>query len=392
MNSSRSASFSTGKLDQLLDEAAIDILIVTSKHNIQYLLGGYYHFQFDYMEAIGISRFLPIVIYFKGAIDKAAYVANRNERDSIETRIAGGHWMPQVLTGSSTTVDAIELAIKHVKAVATRPARVGIEMSFLPVDAADALRQQLGEFRFVEAMRPLEKLRAVKSPRELEILRQASDLVVDSMLDTVKATCPGQTKRQIIDHLRRAEIARDMTFEYALVTLGSSLNRAPSDQRLLAGDIMSLDSGGNYQGYIGDLCRMAVHGSPDAELVDLLAEIDAIQQAARAPIKSGLMGRDIYSAAQIALGKSAHAKNIRFGAHGMGIVSHEAPRLTATGPIPYPADDTDRPLEAGMILSIETTLTHPRRGFIKLEDTLAVMEAGYDAFGDHARGWNSIPD
>ena len=39
-------------------------------------------------------------------------------------------------------------------------------------------------------------------------------------------------------------------------------------------------------------------------------------------------------------------------------------------------------------LSIETTLMHPRRGFIKLEDTVAVTETGWDAFGDKGRGWN----
>jgi Xaa-Pro aminopeptidase len=35
-----------------------------------------------------------------------------------------------------------------------------------------------------------------------------------------------------------------------------------------------------------------------------------------------------------------------------------------------------------MVLSIETTLKHPRRGFVKLEDTVAVTEDGYEAFGD----------
>ena len=101
-------------------------------------------------------------------------------------------------------------------------------------------------------------------------------------------TRPGQSKREIIDHLRHAELSRDMIFEYALVTMGTSLNRAPSEQRLEPGDIVSLDSGGNYRGYIGDLCRMAVHGTPDGELLDLLDEIDVIQQAARVPIRAGL--------------------------------------------------------------------------------------------------------
>lgn len=383
--------FSTDRLDGLLDDFGIDVLIVTSKHNIQYLLGGYYHFQFDYMEAIGISRYLPVFVYVKGAQDKSAYIANRNERDSVQNRISAGYWMPPVVYGSSTSVEAMTLAIQHVKSVATTRLQIGAEMSFLPADAADLLRRELPHCQFVEAMRPLEKLRSIKTIAELEILREASERVVASMMDAVGRTHTGHSKREIIAHLRQAELSRDMTFEYALVTMGTSLNRAPSDQRLEPGDIISLDSGGNYRGYIGDLCRMAIHGAPDGELVDLLGEIDLIQQAARASIRAGLTGRDIYAAANEALARSPHGKQMHFVAHGMGIVSHEAPRLTASGPIPYPADDANAPLEAGMVISIETTLPHARRGFIKLEDTIAVTPDGYQAFGDGARGWNRIP-
>ncbi len=381
--------FSTTRLDSLLDDFGIDVLIVTSRHNIQYLLGGYYHFQFDFMEAVGISRFLPVFVYVKGDLGKAVYIANRNERDSVANRTSAGHWMPQVVFGSSTSVEAMTLALKHVKAEATSALRVGIEGSFLPVDAADVLRKELRNCQLVEAMRPLEKLRAIKTAAELDILREASERVVASMMDTVGQIRPGQSKRDIIGHLKQAELSRGMIFEYALVTLGTSLNRAPSDQRLEPGDVISLDSGGNYGGYIGDLCRMAIHGAPDGELVDLLDEIDVIQQAARKPIRSGLIGRDIYAAAEEALAQSTHGKQMHFVAHGMGIVSHEAPRLTSTGPIPYPADDANEPLEAGMIISIETTLPHAR-GFIKLEDTIAVTADGYEAFGDGARGWNRV--
>ena len=41
-----------------------------------------------------------------------------------------------------------------------------------------------------------------------------------------------------------------------------------------------------------------------------------------------------------------------------------------------------------MVVSIETTLPHPKRGYIKLEDTLAVTATGFEAFGDAGRGWN----
>ena len=40
--------FDAGRLDALMDEAGIDALLVSSKHNIQYLLGGYRFFFFDH--------------------------------------------------------------------------------------------------------------------------------------------------------------------------------------------------------------------------------------------------------------------------------------------------------------------------------------------------------
>ncbi len=152
--------------------------------------------------------------------------------------------------------------------------------------------------------------------------------------------------------------------------------------------MLSLDSGGNYHGYIGDLARMAVLGEPDRELKELLAEIEAVQQAAFAAVKAGAPGAAIYAAAEKRLAQTSQRDHTEFLAHGMGLVSHEAPRLTATGPIPYDDHDAHLPLEAGMVVSIETTMKHPTRGFIKLEDTVAVTADGYEIFGENGRGWN----
>ena len=199
---------------------------------------------------------------------------------------------------------------------------------------------------------------------------------------------PGVTKADVVEALRREETNRGLTFEYCLITCGTSLNRAPSEQKWQKGDIMSIDSGGNYHGYIGDICRMAIQGEPDAELNDLLAEIESIQRAAMKPVRAGVLGREIYAAAEPLVAKSKHHNHMEFLAHGMGLVSHEAPRLTDRGPVPYPASDADIPLEAGEVVSVETTLLHPSRGFIKLEDTVVVTDTGHEIYGEGARGWN----
>ena len=63
--------FDAGRLDALMEEAGIDALVVTSKHNIQYLLGGYRFFFFDHFDAIGVSRYLPVLVYVKGHPERA---------------------------------------------------------------------------------------------------------------------------------------------------------------------------------------------------------------------------------------------------------------------------------------------------------------------------------
>ena len=80
-----------------------------------------------------------------------------------------------------------------------------------------------------------------------------------------------------------------------------------------------------------------------------------VQQAARKPIRAGARGGDIYVEADKVFKTSPHANIMHFCAHGMGMIPHEAPRLTGSGPVPYPGYDEDLPLEEGMVISIETT-------------------------------------
>lgn len=378
--------FDAAKLDRLMEDAGLDVLIATSKHNVQYLLGGAERaIFFDYMDALGVSRYLPVMVYPKGAPEKAAYIGHRLE---THQRDVAPLWIPEVKTGSSGSVDAMALAIESIRASGVPRRRIGVELAFLPMDAGKALSTALPDSEIKDALFVLERLRAVKTSAELAKLRKASELVIESMLEVIGSYGPGHTKREISDALRVAEVNRGLTFEYCLLAAGTSHNRAPSEQRWEKGDVMSLDSGGNFHGYIGDLARMAIQGEPDAELQDILGEIEAIQRAAFAAVQPGKMGGDIYAAAENLLKPSKQREHMEFLAHGMGLVSHEAPRLTAKGPVPYDDIDARLPLEPGMVVSIETTLKHPRRGFIKLEDTVVVTDKGHEIFGEGGRGWN----
>ena len=377
--------FDASRLDRLMDEAGIDVLLATSKHNVQYLLGGHRAFFFDYMDAMGLSRYLPIVVYPKGKPDKAAYFGHRLENFQQQVKPL---WMREVQANSSGALDTMQKATDYVKRSGVPAKRIGIETTFMPMDAGAALRSAMPDSEIKDALVVLERQRLRKSPEELAMLRAASEKVIDSMMAVIAAHGPGSTKAEIAEALRREEVNRGLTFEYCLIAAGTSHNRAPSEQRWEKGDVLSVDSGGNYHGYIGDLARMAILGEPDSELEDLLGEIETIQRAAFKPIRAGAMGGEIYAAGEALVAKSKQHNNMEFLAHGMGLVSHEAPHLTNHGPVPYTDEDAHRPLETGMVISVETTLKHPSRGFIKLEDTVVVTDSGFEIFGEGGRGWN----
>ena len=380
------APFDTARLDTLMDEAGIDILLATSKHNVQYLLGGHRAFFFESMDAMGLSRYLPVFVYPRGEPQKAGFFGHRMEGFQNEVK---PFWVAEINAKSSGSVDVMEKAVDYARKIVPTAKRIGVETAFIPADSTAVVRKAFSNSELVDALFVLERLRAIKTPAELAKLKIASDAVIESMEAVFKQFGPGATKAEMTEALRREETMRGLTFDYCLITVGPSLNRAPSDQRWQnKGDVLSLDSGGNYHGYIGDVCRMGVIGEPDAELIDLLAEVETIEQASMKPIRPGALGKEIYAAANVPLQKSKLHNHIEFLAHGMGLVSHEAPRLTNTGPVPYDAYDAERPLETGMVVSVETTLKHPQRGFIKLEDTVVVTPTGFEVYGDRIRGWN----
>ena len=205
--------FDSARLDKLLDEAGVDAVLISSKHNIQYLFGGYRFFFFDHFDAIGVSRYLPILVYVKGRPDQSMYIGHGLE--SYEKEL-GKFWTPAFQT-SSTSLDSARLAADHLAKLGSKVKRIGVERAFLPADAAELMARKLPQVAFVEAHMPLERLRARKTREELDLLRAASELVVDSMLAVMAnhvhvlvTNCPddGPAVRRVLKGVSQAELSR----------------------------------------------------------------------------------------------------------------------------------------------------------------------------------------
>src|SRR3954471_3862758 len=148
--------FDHTRLDRLMDEAGMDVLLATSKHNVQYLLGGHRSIFFDYMDAIGISRYLPVVIYPKGNPDKAAYFGHRLEGFQKEVK---PFWTPESQTNSSGALDTMKRASDYLQGAGFPAKRIAIETTFMPMDAGLALQKALPNAEIKDALALLERQR-----------------------------------------------------------------------------------------------------------------------------------------------------------------------------------------------------------------------------------------
>src|SRR4029077_628275 len=107
-----SIPFDADRLHRLMDEAGIDVLCVTSKHNVQYLLGGHSAFFFESMDAMGLSRYLPVFVYPEGAAQKAAFFGHLMEGFKKETQ---QFWVSESQTNSSGSIDVMQKAIDYIR-------------------------------------------------------------------------------------------------------------------------------------------------------------------------------------------------------------------------------------------------------------------------------------
>ena len=174
--------FDHARLDRLMDAAGIDLLLATSKHNVQYLLGGHRANFFDYMDATGVTRYLPVFVYPKGAPEKAAYIGHRLETFQHQAKPL---WAPEVQTTANGSVEAMQKAMDYVRKAGLKPKRIATEFGFLPYDASNVLRAAFPDADWVDALYVLERQRLKKSAAELKMLKHASGAVINAMLATI---------------------------------------------------------------------------------------------------------------------------------------------------------------------------------------------------------------
>lgn len=264
-----------------------------------------------------------------------------------------------------------------------RPERLAVEKDHLTLGRADALEIEDP----VDMGAAISSFRAVKSAAELERLREAARRT-DAVNARIAAELrTGMTELEAaarIDDLIRAQGCEPSFGTLVQSGPNSALPHLPPSERSIAGgDLVLLDFGCRFEGYCADTTRMAVAGEPDARQRELHAAVLEAHDAAIAAIRAGAVCDEVDAAARRLLRGAGlgHAFIHRTG-HGLGLEAHEEPNLTP---------GSDRSLAAGNVVTVEPGVYLPGWGGIRIEDDVAVTEAGCEVLTAAPRQFMVIP-
>lgn len=265
---------------------------------------------------------------------------------------------------------------------------VGVEPSRLRFLELSYLQAAVPQARFVSAEESLAALRMCKDAQEVSAMRQAVQIAQQALQATLPAIRPGLTERQVaselVIQLYRAGSDPELPFGPIVAGGPNSANphASPSDRPLQAGDLLVIDWGASYNGYISDLTRTFAIGQVQPEYARIAALVKESNKAGREAAKPGLPAETVDQAARGVIDRAGYGKYFthRTG-HGIGMESHEAP---------YIRQGNTLLLQPGMAFTVEPGIYLPERGGVRIEDNLVITPAGAECLSDLPRDLLSI--
>ena len=254
---------------------------------------------------------------------------------------------------------------------------VRFESNYISVDTFEKMKTAVGEeIAFVPLAGAVQKLRVVKTPAEIVIMRKAAAITSEAFQAILPKIREGMTEKELqieLDFTMLRLGADGNAFDTIIASgeNGSLCHAIPGSRTIRRGDMITMDFGAKVGGYCSDMTRTVAFGTPSEEMRRIYDTVYRAQNICEEALAAGKVCSAIDRLARDYI--DARGYQGRFGhglGHSVGIDIHEEPRLS---------QKCHEVLKAGTVITVEPGVYVPGLGGVRIENTCLVKENGSEA-------------
>jgi Xaa-Pro aminopeptidase len=239
----------------------------------------------------------------------------------------------------------------------------------------------------------LDAARGIKSPREIALVRRASQLAGLGLMEAMRSTQPGVFEYQLDAAARYVFLVNDARLDgYRSITASGTENISNghyyrNSKRLADGDLVLMDYAPDYRYYVSDIGRVWPVGGRylpwQRELLQFILEYrNATLSRIRPGVTAAEVSRQVREAMQPVLARTRFSKPA-YGQAARKLVDTGGGTFSHT--VGMAVHDVggyrDGPLEPGQVFSIDPQMWVPEESlYLRYEDTVVVTASGVENF------------
>ncbi|MFK4566409.1 M24 family metallopeptidase [Enterococcus sp. UD-01] len=219
----------------------------------------------------------------------------------------------------------------------------------------------------------IEELREIKDEEEIAIIEKACSIADAAFKNILTLIKPGMTEIEIanqMDFYMRSLGASGVSFDTIVASgVRSAMPHGVASEKIIEkGDLITLDFGCYYQGYVSDMTRTFAIGEPESKLKEIYQIVLEAQLKVIDAAKPGMTGIQLDKIARDHI--SSYGYGTAFGhstGHGIGLEIHEGPNVSFRA---------DKQFVPGNVITDEPGIYLPGLGGVRIEDDLLITAEG----------------
>lgn len=276
--------------------------------------------------------------------------------------------------------------VKHIATLAASPGYVeqfGMYTNPARARLVERLKAEKTDIELLDLSPHLSRMRMIKQPAELAAIQQAIDITAASIKESLK---PTKLAKYAYEYEVEAELIRGYRRRGAsghsfdpIVASGAhacTLHNVANNGTLASDELLLVDTGAQFQHYAADITRTVSHGQPSRRQQAVYAAVLETQEFAMNLLAPGVLLREYEEHVEHFMGEKLRELGL------IKTINHDDvrkyyPHSTShfLGLNVHDTGDYDRPLEAGIVITVEPGIYIPEEGIgIRIEDDILITD------------------